>query len=225
MSGLPDTLVHRVRPAAGDPEGAIVLLHGRGADENDLFPFFDILDPDRRLVGVTPGGPLFLPPGGRHWYIVPRVGFPEPQSFHETYRLLDEFLGAMPAAFGVPWERTIVGGFSQGTVMSYALGLGRGRPSPAGIIAMSGFIPTVEGWEPDLDRPGLPVWIAHGRRDPVISVEFARDARDLLTSAGLDVSYHESDVGHQVDPRTIAQLPGWVAGVMARAGASAERSG
>ncbi|MEA2246293.1 MAG: phospholipase/carboxylesterase, partial [Solirubrobacteraceae bacterium] len=55
MSGLPDTLVHRVRPAAGEPEGAMVLLHGRGADENDLFPLFDILDPERRLVGVTPG--------------------------------------------------------------------------------------------------------------------------------------------------------------------------
>jgi phospholipase/carboxylesterase len=221
MSGLPDTLVHRVRPAAGEPEGAMVLLHGRGADENDLYPFFDILDPDRRLVGVTPGGPLFLPPGGRHWYVVPRVGFPEPRSFQETYQRLDEFLSATPGAFGVPWERTIIGGFSQGTVMSYALGLGRGRPSPAGIIALSGFIPTVEGWEPDLDRPGLPVWISHGRQDPVISVQFARDARDLLASAGLDVSYHESDVGHQVDPRSVAELPAWVGDVIAGAGASA----
>ncbi|MEA2286700.1 MAG: phospholipase/carboxylesterase [Solirubrobacteraceae bacterium] len=221
MSGLPDTLVHRVRPAAGEPEGAMVLLHGRGADENDLFPFFDILDPERRLVGVTPGGPLFLPPGGRHWYIVPRVGYPEPRSFLDTYQRLDELLGAMPGAFGVPSEQTIIGGFSQGTVMSYALGLGRGRPSPAGIIAMSGFIPTVEGWDADLDRPGLPVWISHGRQDPVISVQFARDARDLLTSAGVDVSYHESDVGHQVDPQTVAQLPGWVADVIARAQASA----
>jgi phospholipase/carboxylesterase len=221
MSALPDTLVHRVRPAAGEPEGAMVLLHGRGADENDLFPFFDILDPERRLVGVTPGGPLFLPPGGRHWYVVPRVGFPDPRSFQEAYRRLDEFLGAIPGAFGVPWERTIIGGFSQGTVMSYALGLGRGRPSPAGIIALSGFIPAVEGWEPDLDRPGLPVWISHGRQDPVISVQFARDARDLLSSAGLDVSYHESDAGHQVDPRTVAELPGWVGDVIGQARASA----
>jgi phospholipase/carboxylesterase len=221
MSGLPDTLVHRVRPAAGEPEGAMVLLHGRGADENDLFPFFDILDPERRLVGVTPGGPLFLPPGGRHWYIVPRVGYPEPRTFLDSYQRLDEFLGAIPGAFGVPPQRTIIGGFSQGTVMSYALGLGRGRQSPAGIIAMSGFIPTVEGWDADVDRPGLPVWISHGRQDPVISVQFAREARDLLTSAGLDVSYHESDVGHQVDQQTVAQLPGWVADVIARAEASA----
>ena len=208
---LPDTLVHRVRPAAGEPEGALVLLHGRGADENDLFGFLDLLDPERRLVGVTPGGPLFLPPGGRHWYVVPRVGFPDPETFRQSYGLLDEFLGALPGAIGAPWERTFIGGFSQGAVMAYALGLGRGRATPAGIVALSGFIPTVDGWEADLDRPGLPVWIAHGRRDPVISVEFARDARRRLEEAGLPVTYHESDAGHHVDPRTAAELPAWVA--------------
>ena len=163
-------LVHSIRPAAGEPEGALVLMHGRGADEHDLAPFLDLLDPKRRLVGVTPGGPLFLPPGGRHWYVVPRVGYPDPDTFRASYELLQRDI---PELTGVPWERTILGGFSQGTVMAYALGLGAGRPTPAGIVAMSGFIPTVEGWSADLDRPGLPVWITHGRRDPVIGVEFA----------------------------------------------------
>ena len=173
-------LVHDIRPAAGEPEGALVLMHGRGADERDLSPFLDLLDPKRRLVGVTPGGPLFLPPGGRHWYVVPRVGYPDPASFRASYELLQR---DVPELTGVPWERTILGGFSQGTVMAYALGLGAGRPTPAGIVAMSGFIPTVEGWSADLDRPGLPVWITHGRRDPVISVEFAHAARDALAAA------------------------------------------
>ena len=170
-------LVHAIRPAAGEPQGALVLMHGRGADEHDLAPFLDLLDPKRRLVGVTPGGPLFLPPGGRHWYVVPRVGFPDPDTFRASYELLQR---DVPQLTGVPWERTILGGFSQGTVMAYALGLGAGRPTPAGIVAMSGFIPTVEGWSADLDRPGLPVWIAHGRRDPVIGVEFGQAARDAL---------------------------------------------
>jgi phospholipase/carboxylesterase len=210
VPALPDSLVHRVRPARGAPEGALVLLHGRGADEQDLFGFLDILDPERRLVGVTPGGPLFLPPGGRHWYIVPRVGFPDPETFAASYGLLDGFLDAVATAAGVPPERTILGGFSQGAVMAYALGLGRGRPTPSGIVALSGFIPSVTGWEADLERPGLPIWIAHGRNDPVISVQFAREARERLEGAGLGVTYHETEAGHHVDPRVLAELPGWV---------------
>jgi phospholipase/carboxylesterase len=200
-------LVHRLRPAAGEPRGALVLLHGRATDEYDLFGLLDLLDPHRRLVGLTPGGPLFLAPGGRHWYVVPRVGFPDRDTFHASYDLLQR---DVPALTGVPWERTVIGGFSQGSVMAYALGLGAGRPTPAGIVAMSGFIPTVEGWTADVDRPGLPVWIAHGRRDPVIGVEFARAARDALAAAPVDLTYHEHEGAHHVDPRLLAELPGWV---------------
>jgi phospholipase/carboxylesterase len=200
-------LVHRIRPAAGEPRGALVLLHGRGADENDLYPLLDLIDPKRRLVGLSPGGPLLLPPGGRHWYVVPRVGYPDPDTFQASYELLQRDVSELT---GVPWERTILGGFSQGTVMAYALGLGAGRPTPAGIAAMSGFIPTVDGWSADLDRPSLPVWIAHGRRDPVIGVEFARAARDALAAAPVDLTYREHDGSHHVDPRLLAELPGWV---------------
>jgi phospholipase/carboxylesterase len=207
-------LVHRIRPAAGEPQGALVLLHGRGADEDDLHPLLDLLDPKRRLVGLTPGGPLFLPPGGRHWYVVSRVGYPDRDTFHASYELLQR---GIPELTGVPWERTILGGFSQGTVMAYALGLGAGRPTPAGIVAMSGFIPTVEGWSADLDRPGLPIWIAHGSRDPVIGVEFARAAREALSVAPVEVSYHEHPGAHHVDPRLLAELPAWIDAAMAGA--------
>jgi phospholipase/carboxylesterase len=200
-------LVHEIRPAAGEPEGALVLLHGRGADEHDLAPFLDILDPKRRLVGLTPGGPLFLPPGGRHWYVVPRVGYPEPDSFRASYELLQR---DVPELTGVPWERTIVGGFSQGSVMSYALGLGAERPTPAGLVIMSGFIPTVDGWSADLDRPGLPVFVTHGRRDPVIDVGFARAARERLEASPVELTYREHDGAHHVDPRVLAELPDWV---------------
>src|SRR5262249_52008063 len=154
---VPD-LVHRVRPADGPAEGAIVLMHGRGADEHDLGPLLDVLDPGGRLVGVFPRGPLSLPPGGAHWYVVPRVGYPDRATFCSTFDDASRFLDGVPEITGIPWERTFLGGFSQGAVMSYALGLGQGRPSPLGVIGLSGFIPTVEGFRVDLDsRPGLPV--------------------------------------------------------------------
>ncbi len=199
-------LVHRIRPGSG--AGTLVLLHGRGADENDLFGLFDILDPDKRLTGVTVGGPLRLPPGGKHWYVVPRVGFPEPQTFAASYAALGALLDD---EIGVDWSKTVVGGFSQGTVMSYALGLGGDRPRPAGILAQSGFIPTVDGWEAGLDgRKSLPVLITHGSLDPVISVEFGQEARDTLTAAGLDVTYRETPMAHTIDPRGLPDVQRWL---------------
>src|SRR5207302_970488 len=160
---------------------------------NDLFPVLDFLDPERRLAGATVRAPLSLPPGGRHWYEFMRVGYPEPRSFFNTFATLVAWFGALPDVIGVPWERTVIGGFSQGTVMSYALALAASRPSPAGLLAMSGFIPTVEGLRLDLDsRRGLPVAITHGSLDPVISVEFARQAHATLEQAGLAVTYRES---------------------------------
>lgn len=202
------SLVHRVREPAAEPAGALVLSHGRGTDENDLFGLFDELDPERRLLGIAPAGPLTnVPPGGRHWYLVPRVGYPDPETFHRSYELLTGFLDATLAERGIPWERTVLGGFSMGTVMSYAVALGVGRPSPAGILALSGFVPVVEGWEPELEsRRGLPVLIHHGRQDPIITVDFGRRAYELLERAGLDVTYLESDAGHWLPPELIPRL-------------------
>ena len=193
-------------PATGSPAGAVILIHGRGADAGDLEPLLSILDPDRRLLGVFPRGPLSLPPGGRHWYIVREIGFPDADTFLPTYAELTEHLDGVLAEHGLSWDRTVVGGFSQGAVMSYALGLGQERQRPAAILAFSGFIPTVQGFELDLaSRAGLPVSIAHGSLDPVISVEFGRQARTLLEEAGLAVSYREDPAGHTISPAGLAQ--------------------
>ena len=236
-----------MREAAGEPEGALVLFHGRGADELDLFPLLGVLDPDRRLLGVTPRGPLSLPPGGAHWYAVMEIGYPDPGTFLPTFALASDWLDGLAESTAIPPERTILGGFSQGAVMTYALGLGlrrrlggadlqvatalparpsastgrhararnkaaEGRPRPAGLIALSGFIPTVAGFEIDLEseqRP--PVAIGHGIYDPVIGVEWGRRARAALEAADFPVTYRESPLPHAIDPRFLAELQGWVA--------------
>jgi phospholipase/carboxylesterase len=210
MAGI-DDLVHHVRPADGEPEGALVLLHGRATSEHDLVPLFDDLDPDRRLVGVTPRGPLSLPPGGAHWYKVRSVGYPGPETFFPTYERLCGWFDALPDALGVPVGRTVLGGFSQGAVMAYALGLGEGRPRPAGLVALSGFIPTVEGFALDLEGlDGYPVAIGHGALDPVIEATFGRRARDRLADAGADVLFRESPVAHTLDPEFLPELGAFV---------------
>ena len=198
-------LDHLVREPAGEPEGALILNHGRGTDERDLYGLLDLLDPERRLVGVSTGAPLTgIPPGGRHWYVVPRVGYPDPATFASSFEQLTGFLDGFLAGRGLDWSRAVIGGFSMGAVMSYSVGLGAGRPSPAGILAFSGFIPTVEGWRAELDgREGLPVMIHHGRRDPIMEVGFARQAAELLSAGGLAVDYLETDAAHSIPPQAI----------------------
>lgn len=198
----------RLREPAGSPDGALILNHGRGADENDLHGLLDELDPERRLLGVSSGAPwVGLPPGGRHWYVVERVGFPHTATFGPSYEALASRLDGLLAERGIDWSRAILGGFSQGTVMSYALALGTGRPRPAGVLAMSGFIPEVEGWSADLaSRSGLPVYLHHGVNDPVIGVDFARAARSRLSASGIEPEYRETEAGHWIPPESIGEL-------------------
>lgn len=211
------SLTYRTRPPEGEPGGLLVLFHGRGADENDLYPVLDLLDPEQRLLGVTPRGPLSLPPGGAHWYALGGLGTPDPGTFGPTYDAASHWLDDLAVETGIPPERTVLGGFSQGSVMTYALGLGMGRPRPAALIAQSGFIPVVPGFELDLTQPLPPVAIGHGTYDPVIGVEWGRQARDLLEEAGADVLYREYPLSHTIDPQFVVELRPWLAERLAAA--------
>ena len=89
----------------------------------------------------------------------------------------------------------------------------------AGILAFAGFVPVVDGWEPDLERAGpTRVFIAHGRNDPIMEVDFARRARDLLEGAGFQVEYHESDVAHEIDPAHLHSAAGWLQAALGQSG-------
>jgi phospholipase/carboxylesterase len=205
-----EPLRHRERPAAREPEGALVLLHGRGADENDLFPLLDYLDPEQRLVAATPRAPHALPPGGAHWYVLGALGYPDPPTFLASARLLGDWLDAFAERTGILPERTILGGFSQGAAMTYGLGLAHGRPRPAALLALSGFMPTVPGWPLDV-QTSPPVAIGHGTYDAVIGVEWGRRAKETLEAAGVEVVYRESPLPHAIDPAFLDDLRPWLA--------------
>jgi phospholipase/carboxylesterase len=206
-------LTYRERSAAGDPDGLLILHHGRGSHEGDLLSLADHLDPERRLHVVAPRAPLQLAGPGYHWYVVPRVGYPDPETFHAAYRQLAALHDETWGRLGLTPAQTVLGGFSMGSVMSYALGLGPGRPAPAGILAFSGFIPTVEGWQPELPR-ATRTFIAHGRRDPIMGIAFGRRARSLLEASGMDVEYHESDHGHWIEPADVEAAGRWLVGTL-----------
>ena len=170
--GRMSALIHRERPADGDPAGLVVLHHGRGADEHDLLGLADVLDPERRLHVVTPRAPLQLPGWpGNHWYVVPRVGYPDHDTFHAAFGALASLHDELWEKTGIAPERTVFGGFSMGSVMSYALGL-------AGYAARARRGVGVLGLHPDRRRlaalarrpHATRVFIAHGRQDPIMDV-------------------------------------------------------
>lgn len=193
------------RPAATDPEGALVLLHGRGGDEQQLAGLFDLLDPDQRLLGLAPRGPHSYGPG-YVWYDVERPGSPEPETFLASTEALAEWLDELD----FPLERVTIGGFSQGGTMSYALGLAERRPRPAALISLSGYVPGVEGWPLDLGLPLPRIAIGHGTLDNVIPVELARSASSRLAGAGAEVLFRETPIGHSIDPEFVEELAAWL---------------
>lgn len=209
MSGL----VYLERPADGNAVGQLILHHGRGSHEGDLLPVADAIDPQRRLHVVAPRAPMELPGSpGFHWYKVPRVGYPDHDSFHAAREALAAFHDDVFERTGIPAARTVFGGFSMGAVMSFSLALSADRPVPAGVLALSGFIPTVDDWQPTFSgRDAMRLFVSHGNQDPVISVDFARAAREKLTEADLPLEYLEFNGGHWVDPEQIEPATTWLA--------------
>lgn len=214
-------VVHQIRPPGGEAVGALVLFHGRGTDEHDMFPLFDILDPSYRLVGVAPRGPLELPPNGSQWYLL-ADGNPDAESFLTTVALIEGWLDELAVELAIPLERMVLGGFSSGAAIAYAVGLRRGRPQPAGLMAFSGFLPDLEGLDLDLDdRSSLPVAISHGILDTVIRPEHGREARRRLEEAGASVVYRDARYAHAIDPRFLYALQPWISQALEQASGEA----
>lgn len=181
-------------------------MHSRAGDDHEVLPLLGDLDPEARHLGLLPLGPLELTSEGRHWYAIEHAASPEPTTFLPTLEALCAWLDDTLAAHGVDPCRAVLAGFSQGAVMAYSLGLAPGRPSPAAIIAFSGYVPRVEGFDLDLEgRAGLPVSISHGSLDPAVTVDFGREARARLEEAGLAVRYREEPAGHEITPGALAQ--------------------
>jgi phospholipase/carboxylesterase len=206
-------LVTVERPATGDPDGLLVLHHGRGTDESDLLGLADVLDPEGRLRVVSPRGPLQVAGWpGYHWYLVPRVGYPDRPSFDAAREALAELHDRLWEETGLGPERTVLGGFSMGAVMSHAMAWSAERLAVAGVLAFSGFVPTVPGWRPSFEgRTSTRALIAHGELDPVIEIGLGRAARDLLVAGGIDVVYQESAVVHTIDPAVLPVAADWLA--------------
>lgn len=182
------------------PHPAVLLFHGRGADEEDLLPLAAELDPRYRYVSAR--APLDAGFGGYKWYDSERIGQPDPGTFGESLRLAGELAGRLAAEAPL----VVVCGFSQGAVM--ALGLLAGDQQVAAAAALSGFL--APGMEPS-SLAGRPVFVGHGRLDPVIPIAFGQQARDGLDAAGAQVTYREYPMAHAISQQEVLDLRAWLA--------------
>jgi phospholipase/carboxylesterase len=207
------SLVTNVVRGRQEPDRLLLLVHGKGADEHDLEALVPLLDPEGRFLTVLPRAPIpFM--GGWQWYEtdgIPRGG-PELLS---SVDLLDDLLDSSCAEHGFDRTQAIVAGFSQGCALTLALGLRRSdRPRPAGLLAMSGFLPGRDGLEYDFSA-APPVLVQHGVDDPLIGVEQGRRTASRLAAEGVPVVYREYPMAHQVAQESVQDAMAWLALVLA----------
>lgn len=198
----------------------VVFLHGYGADAADLTPLAGAIALPRPVRWLFPDAPLTVPLGpystGRAWFHLDVEKFQkaqlegktldmsrmEPEGLAQARQTALEFL----AALGVPWDRLILGGFSQGAMLAADLSLRAPKP-PRGLVVLSGSLINEDVWRKLApERSGLPFFMSHGTSDPILSYRGAQKLDRIFQEAGLTGKLLTFDGGHEIPPEAMAAL-------------------
>ncbi|HLJ66176.1 MAG TPA: PHB depolymerase family esterase [Chloroflexota bacterium] len=203
------------RPIAGEaPHPALILLHGRGADERDLLPLAHQLDP--RLFVVSARAPFRFGWGGYVWYdLAPQgVGYPDPATLDSSMRKVRAFLGEVTETYPLDRSRIYLGGFSNGATLAGVLAL-TDPDLVAGAAVLSGYLPVHSDlpYRPDA-AAGHPFFEGHGVADQVIPIMWARAGKQLLDATPVVLTYREYRMGHQIDGEELGDLGVWFSAVL-----------
>jgi phospholipase/carboxylesterase len=209
------SLLHLVEfPALAEKEErasrcpTILALHGRGSNEEDLIGLAPHLP--QGLGWISPRAPLVLGTGSYEWYRVRVIGKPEPDQVHAALETLDHFIDEILSTYPIDPQKLFLLGFSQGSILS--MGYALEHPDKvADVIAQSGYIP--RGVDFQIDATGVkgkPFLLSHGEQDTLIPVEWGRASRDRLQELGVDLSYHEFQMGHSVSTESLAISSAWL---------------
>ena len=214
------TLIHKVieppsKVSAKYP--TLILLHGRGADENDLLSIAEYLD--ERLFIVSARAPFpFQQVSGYTWFDLLEMGMPDPKMFDESFNKVVQFIEDIKTGYPVNPSKVFLCGFSMGAIISFALALTR-TETLAGVIANSGYIPEENqlqfNWA---GIKGKPFFVSHGLYDPVIPITFGRRASELLRNAQADLCYREYEMGHQIGEESLNDIMQWLTKYLDRGG-------
>ncbi len=206
-----DHLVHQPQIPSDRPP-LLILLHGVGSNEQDLFgltPYFD-----ERFLILSTRGPLTLSHGSYAWFHVQLGGrTPQinPEEAESSRRTIIRFIGEAAEAYKADAGRVYLLGFSQGAIMSQSVMLTQPE-ALAGVVAMSGrVLPEVKSRAVSPERlNGFPILVQHGIYDPVLTIENGRASRDYLATLPVQLTYREYPMAHQVTEESLADAQAWL---------------
>jgi phospholipase/carboxylesterase len=215
MSDHTLSLFHQTAPPKSGLEGKpplLLLLHGYGANEDDLFSLAPYLD--ERFLIVSARAPIMLQPLSYAWFnlgFTPQGILVNPEEVESSRRKLHKFIGEVVEAYGCDPNAVYLMGFSQGAMMGLSVALIH-PGSAAGVVAMSGRLtPQVLSKIPDKDALiGLPIFVAHGENDPLIPVSQGRDTRARLSELPVDLTYREYEIGHEISYESLEDIAEWL---------------
>jgi predicted esterase len=200
-------LVHRVRePASPGPRRTVVMLHGRSGDESVMWVFTRSV-PGRWLI-AAPRGLKPDPDGGYAWHPRKRDEWPPLAMFDEAAAAVARLVRALPELYHADPAGVYLMGFSQGAAAAYATAI-RNPGLIRGIAGIVGFMPVMPDALDAAPLSGLPIFVAVGRRDPLIPPEIAQACERTLRVAGARLEYHAYDTGHKLDVRGMQALKQW----------------
>jgi phospholipase/carboxylesterase len=213
----------------GQAVASVIVLHGLGADGTDFLPFADEIDlssvgPVRWVFPRAPVRPVTVNNGYRMraWYDIFEFGAQAMSTPREDDSGLRETFAAVHAliereiARGVPANKIVLGGFSQGCAITLGAGL-RFNQRLAGLVGMSGYLPQASATPTERHDANalVPIFLAHGKRDPVIGIDRATASRDALVKFGYGVEWHEYPMEHSVSAEEVADLKQFLLRVLA----------
>jgi len=211
MQYVESSLEYRIAPydeQRDDLRPTLVLLHGRGANEDDLLGLVPYLSP--RFLFIAARAPFAFPFGGVTWYDLQEIGSPNGDQFAESYERLVRFLNDIQKHYPVDPRQTFLLGFSMGTVMCYSLALTMPERI-RGVVAHSGYVPEASSLEFQWGNLGqTSFFVAHGIYDPVIPISFGRRANELLAKTNAPLEYREYPIQHEMSDESLHDLSGWL---------------
>lgn len=209
------SLSHLVRRPKRESEGKpplLVLLHGIGANERDLFSMVPALDP--RFLIVSARAPIVMMPGMHAWFNIeftPQGMIPDLDQAEESRLLLVRFIDELVEGYGADPRCVYLMGFSQGAMMSFAVALTHPE-KVTGVVAMSGRLPAhlLSKAAPAEELSKLTLIVTHGIYDPVIPIEHGRRCREELEKLPVDLTYREYPMEHQVIEESLRDVSRWL---------------